>query len=204
MPRAAGSGTHYEFVLREAGTGNLLEDHTIRLPSVTTIIKAVLAAPALINWAYRQTVESVEILHDHKALDLEVDDLDALLEHAKLRPNAVRDSRGEEGSATHRYLERLVATGGRARPSDEREIALQRWYVSHGPRRASNVEGSEVIVWSLAHEFSGTVDLIWWDHEGQLTITDLKTRNSNAREGYVSDLAQVAAYKIAYEELTGM
>ena len=48
----------YEFVLR-GGNGRYDQDTTIVLPSVTTIVSAVLAKPQLVPWAYATTLDSL-------------------------------------------------------------------------------------------------------------------------------------------------
>ena len=55
---------------------------------------------------------------------------------------------------------------------------------------------------SLEHQFAGSTDLIWRNNDGDLVVTDLKSRKAGL-DAYESDHIQVGAYSIAYEEMTG-
>lgn len=218
MPRAAGSGTHYEWVLRNKYNGQYNHDCTIELPSVTSVIKSTLAAPALVGWAYRSTRDAISgavgVLASDPALRPEqivdmVEDADWLeewLKENRLRPEDVRDERGEFGTAAHVSLEKLAEAEAPLDLADKllsnprstpEQRAIATWWLEARP----SVVASEKVMYSLRHGFSGTVDLISEREFGGLTVTDLKTRRKGLGV-YTSDEAQVGGYQIMYEEMT--
>lgn len=79
-----------------------------RVPGVTTIIKATVPAPALIDWAARVTAryaaEHMDELWSIRHMGTEA--IYNLLEH---KPRSERDSAGARGSQLHVWAEQLVA-----------------------------------------------------------------------------------------------
>lgn len=59
--------------------------------------------------------------------------------------------------------------------------------------------GSEIMVGSRKHVYAGRIDILARDRKGRLVLADFKTNKWVAP----SMFAQVAAYKLAYEEMTG-
>ncbi len=230
MPRKAGSGANYSWVLLDKSTGKYDPSSTIDLPSVTTIIGAVLNKPFLVQWAYAHTrdvisgavsemnqsslykpTEMIEMLGD-------AEELEEFLKANKLRPNDIKDIRGDEGTEAHKALETLAgialdegsddalqaAESLLAHPqSTGYERATADWWLQRKPE----VIASEMVLHSLRHRFSGTVDLIWNYHLGDrleplLTVTDLKSRRKDLGM-YDSDDVQTGAYGVCYTEMTG-
>jgi hypothetical protein len=220
MPRAAGNKNYYEFVLRSA-SGRYLRNTTIQLPSVTTILGATLAKPMLVGWAYRFTRDvasslaamAVEgIINWGDLLDTmsDPDEFEAFLKENKLRPDDTKNERAEEGTAGHDFLEDLAKTfleGGEVAAQKKagamlsssagapEKKAIAGWWLDRNPQ----VERAEGVLFSLLHGFAGTVDLIWWDEDGNLVLTDLKTRKEGS-SAYDSDHLQCNAYEIAWNE----
>ena len=226
MPRAAGSGAHYTFVLKNVSTGRYDKDVEIALPSVTTIIGRVLNKPSLPAWYYNQTRDNLAGLVAVSMWDSTVaaddlldtlsdaDMLEEWLAENRMRPVDIRNARAEEGTAAHTFLEQLCETYLAADKDPAAPIAVARkmqenpacdgyhhavadWWLSRQPE----VIASEQVVYSLKHGYAGTVDLVW-EEDGYLVVTDLKTR----KEGQTvrdSDDLQTAAYAEAYEEMTG-
>lgn len=227
MPRAAGSNSNYTFVLRNDNNGRYIQDVTISLPSVTTIINATVAKPALVGWAYRSTRDSVAGLIDQllqsdygstpegrqEVLDALTDGdwLDELLKENALRPDDIKEEAGDRGTVAHAHLEDLCSAyfaenGGpeaawslaESAPRHPWHVGVSRWWRAASPIPIK----SETVLYSLRHRFCGTVDLVWHDIDNNLVITDLKSRGPD-RGIYETDHVQVCAYKIAYEEMTG-
>lgn len=202
MPRAAGDSPTYSYTLRRKGDGEPWWDtrEEIHLPSVTTIIHRNLASPALVPWAYRQTIESVEILleHAHTLLDVTADDLDGLLTENRLRPVDIRDEAATRGTAAHAWLEELATAPAAAYSLNRGGYldAVSSWWKDRTPV----VMASECLLVSLRHGYAGTADLVWVDKRGKVVLTDLKTRDNTWTQAYESDLIQLAAYKEAWEE----
>lgn len=147
----------------------------LRFDSVTSVIKGVMGAgPHVVNWAYKRGVEG------------------------ETSPKEFRDMRAAEGTAAHEYLERRVA-GETLDPADGYQEAIENWL---GDGFEEFIVGSEQILYSLEHRFAGTCDLVLdLPDEPGLTIVDLKTRDEKKYKAYESDLIQVSAYALAYEEM---
>jgi hypothetical protein len=211
MARIAGDKPYYEWVLRGAD-GTLHEDNTIQLPSVTTVIKATLAAPALLKWTYDKTVEGVEMLLDSLPPGMTIDsllndDLDAALLASRLHPNDIRDDASGRGQDAHSFLETLggmthdegieTAIDVCRHTSDPFRHAVADWWATFRPY----VHASEELLRSLEHGYAGTVDLAWSPiRRGAPIISDLKTRKANSRM-YRDDEAQTGAYLLAWNEM---
>jgi hypothetical protein len=228
MPRVAGDKPYYTFVLRNENTGRYHHNVSIKLPSVTTVIGATLAKPALVRWAYGSTRDAisglVSVLVSNiqeadradaipELLDMltDADWLEETLKDNQLRPDDIKDIAGERGNVAHAWLEELCKVylddqhgpeiadqAALAVPSDSWHTGVSRWWRQAQP----TVLESETVLYSLRHGFAGSVDLVWIDAEGNLVITDLKSRGPE-RGVYESDHVQAGAYKIAYEEMSG-
>ena len=230
--RAAGSKSYYTFVLRNENTGRYDQNVKIELDSVTSIIKSTLAAPQLVPWAYRVTRDNIsgltsvfvdaakELGNDEweRQVDMlldtlsDADMLDEYLKENRLRPDDVRDDAATRGSTEHGFLERLGAAGleteGAAQQlaqdclnsdtTNDFSKGIAGWWLDRNPR----VVASEIVLVSLTHRFCGSVDLVWLDDDGNLVVTDLKTRGAG-KGAYSSDHIQVGAYALAYEEMVG-
>lgn len=224
MARAAGNSNHYTFCLQDH-KGKYHPKVKIELPSSTHIIKSTLAAPQLVQWAYRQTLDSVTGLLDAEAHEphfdeedtlmdtlVDADILDEWLKQNKMRPNDVRDEAGDRGHREHELLEKLGKIGLEdpeaaslyahkaliKKPDSPWARGILDWWIERGPI----VYASELLLVSPKHGFAGTVDLIWMDDDGKLVVTDLKTRKIGA-EVYTSDMFQVDSYMLGYEEQEG-
>jgi hypothetical protein len=225
MARAAGNDSHYTFVLKNVVTGKYDNSCVIRLPSVTTIIGEVLAKPMLVGWAYRFTRDAiagtVNILHNEMGVDPDLildtlsdgDNLEEYLKENQLRPDDFKSEAADRGTVAHDLLERIAGAYLEADEVAAERIAqrvladpkspgwnraVAGWWLDRSP----SVVESETKLLSLQHGFIGTVDLIWEDWDGNLTVTDLKSRKEGAVP-YESDHIQCGAYVEAYEETTG-
>ena len=220
--RVAGSNPEYTWCLWDDNTNKPAVPRVeIRLPSVTTIIKTVLAKPALVAWAYRQTrdvmtgvfglIESGE-LSIEDAVDTFTDpDMAAeWFKDNRLRPDDYADDASSRGQAAHDYLERvarLQLKGGRDaalafvvdrvdKTKDPYERGINDWWVDHDP----HVVSTEERMYSLEHGFACQTDLVWETPAGLRVVTDLKTRASVDWDVYLSDEAQVGGQQIAHDE----
>lgn len=224
MARAAGSGTHYTFVLRDENNGKYRKDVTIALPSSTTIVKQTLANPQLIGWAYRVTRDTISGMvhtlveamdHPDQVDDLievlaDGDMLEEYLKENKLRPDDVRDEAAERGTREHALMERLGEIALRdpedavthakkqAVTATDSARAIYEWWIETQPW----VRSSEQVLPCLRYGYCGTTDLVWEDERG-VCVTDLKTRRAGLY-AYASDWYQVDSYDLAYEERTGI
>ena len=211
--REAGSGTHYNFVLRNENNGRYVQDVVLSFPSTSTIVKQTLAAPQLVGWAYRTTrdtiiglaglLESGELdVMDFIETFADEADAETWLKENKLRPDDMRDERAEEGTREHGTLEALakldyddaMSKAEKLVQSDNgRERAIADWWIVNGPE----VVAAEKVLPCPRFGFCGKVDLIWYTEDRTKRVTDLKTRRVGLGV-YDSDMYQVDGYYTAY------
>jgi hypothetical protein len=216
MGRLAGDSSYYTFVLQDY-KGRYHKDSTIRLPSVSTVVKAVLAAPGLVPWAYAATRDAISGLSAVLYEDMDIagaevmdtfmdpDMLEEYLKENGLRPDDISKDAMARGTREHKHLEDLAKlqlkdfadaenkAWSMTEKADGWERAIADWWLNS----AIEVEASEMTLFDPAHGFAGTADLVWYD-DGMLTMTDLKTRKEGAR-AYASDMIQVDGYMTAWE-----
>lgn len=229
MGRAAGNGGHYTYVLRDLSTGKYDLSNTIDLPSVTTIIGKVLSKPAIIGWTYRETRDAISGLvqvllsADREAHpDIEADILELLsepemleeyLKENRLRPEDQKHEAADRGKKAHTALEDLakLAINEDAAASDrmagrilekQRSTPFDRATASWWLDRSPEVVATEARLKSLKHMFAGSADLVWRDGDGNMVMSDLKSRKEG-QPAWESDHIQVGAYSLAWEEQTG-
>jgi hypothetical protein len=208
MARAAGDSTHYEFVLRNKATGRFDDAYTIRLPSSTHVIGAVLAKQSLPGHVYRQTRDiiaglvAVTLEHglpmdeDLSLLDILTDGdvLEEWLKENHLTDRAILKMHAERGTeqirpgASDRLVQQFLDG------DDGWAYATADWWRTYKPRPVD----SERLLPNVREGYAGTVDLVWRTQTDLLEITDLKSRLAD-REVYESDEYQVDSYDLAYE-----
>jgi hypothetical protein len=218
MPRAAGNFGAYEYVLRDRATGKYIREETLHFPSVTTVIKASIDKPQLLNWVERTTLEGVAALSSQRtALGLgrdgslydaltDADWTGQLLKENRMRWTDVRDEAGDRGHEEHRWLEKLakLQLAGQEELADEqaREMmdstngytrATAKWWLETTPY----VIASEKFVCDLKYGYAGTFDLMIAG-EPFPVIVDLKSRADHLG-AYESDGIQVSAYMTAMQ-----
>lgn len=222
MPRAAGDTPHYEYHLFNKATGEYEPKEKIVLPSVTTIIGAVLAKPGIPGWYAKKMAEGVAALVEHSDFsdsDLDLNDIltdpEILIEWMKenaVHPDDIRDELADQGKEKHEILELLCglpteeqmdAAAALADGDDPFAQAIGKWWVKRRP----HVIASEVRLRSLRWGFAGTADLVYQAPVlgsrtmlGPVCMTDLKNR-SEGKGMYESDDAQTGLYKVAWDEM---
>jgi hypothetical protein len=190
--RAAGNDTHYTFRLDNR------PEVTIRLPSVTTILKTVFSGsfvPASL-WGFKLGFKAA-------LPDTPEDELETLFGEAKAgehSPDSVRDAARDRGTRVHEYFEEAVRTAASPSefmvdPTDGYEASVAKWVLAE--MSGWEVVASEVTLVSIEHQFAGTVDLIRCN-ELAYEVLDLKTHSGSAR---YEDRLQVAAYELAAKEM---
>jgi hypothetical protein len=218
MARAAGNGGQYIYRLFNLETGRYDHEHELRFSSVTTVIKAVLASPALSIWLKNQTMDNIagmaavlqgaEIAPE-AILDM-ISDGDWLREYMKenrLRTEDIRDEASDRGKEEHYHLEQLgkIALYFDSHAADEQA----RKYLDsrNGWRRATgglwlalepDIVAVEEPLVHLGHRYAGTADVL--SREG---TADLKSRGAK-KVVYESDHIQSGAYQMAAKEYEGL
>jgi hypothetical protein len=206
-------------------------DYGFSFPSVTHIIGEILAKPpsAMAWWGYRIGLSAIHeaLLDDPGAIiDAETPELlEAALKERGVSPNMKRDAAGERGTAAHDILEALALGEDRQEiwqaATAESEMyetqyghaVISWWDEQIQPAHeagAIDIIESERPVWSERHRYAGTLDLAlgWNIPEAGWEVIDAKTHKpasgfTKAGRGpaYIADLAQIRAYRMAWEEL---
>jgi hypothetical protein len=199
--RPAGVGTHYPIHLTASicdAEGNPVETVTRvdHLPSVTSILEAVLAKPGLYAWYYNMALEAVGLAHRAFGEKLPHDpaSMKQIIKTMGNSPWQVRNTAGDKGRDIHSDLEALCE-GKRPKRTPE-NAGLLEWWKARGLTPA-HVVACEQKMFSLKHSFAGTLDLIY-KHPvtSSLVLADLKTGTSV----HWSQFVQGSAYKIAWNE----
>ena len=207
----------YDFYLR-GDNGRYDYETRISLPSVTTVVSAVLAKPQLVAWAYERTLDAVTglVSHIHDADAATADEIFDTLSDYDLLDEWIRANEAhytdaskaaaERGQAAHALLAHLVliyqqedeAAAHRYAGKDHHgpyKQAVAQWWLDRQPHPLE----SEKVVFSLRHGYAGRFDLLADFGLSVPKIIDLKTRRAGLGV-YKSDEVQLGGYKIAAEE----
>lgn len=188
---------------------------------MTTITKVIPKGDAMTWWGFKLGIKAVAdyVVETDDFPGGTVDEITDVLyerfkQEKKLTPKAVMEQGGAKGSNIHEYAEALFdpkrgpsflpAKAGLPPEEAGRLQSLVDWY--HGkhikapnmtPPSKMTVIAQEVPVFSLIHDFAGTLDLILQDPAtGAYYLVDFKT----SKGIYVDHLLQVAAYEFAAKE----
>lgn len=168
------------------------------LPSVTSILSAVINKPALVPWARNTALQSVrEVLLDNRpVMALDEESIDALIAEAKARPDQVRDEAADYGTTAHELIDAILGDEEPVIPPAYSET-IEAFYAWEAEASLA-IEKSERMVYSLEHGYAGTLDAIGWNADRGHAVLDWKTSNGL----YPEAALQVAAYAICWEEMT--
>ena len=180
-------------------------------PSVTTVL-GIVGGKGLINWAVKETADYLE-LELSRAKPYEVKYLlPDVLQTARNRHHHLRNAGGARGTDLHKIAETVFK--GKKVPENRLEDPvvdrmvekLEAWRtewqfetLTFTDDLGIEKETVEIPVYSTEHGFAGTTDLIGRNKDGTLMLLDLKTGKSL----YKTVELQLAAYAIAYGEMTG-
>lgn len=167
---------------------------------VTTVL-GVLDKPFLLQWAVNQAVDTVrERLSTSTPLDeLEVENL---LKNASLAWRQKRDTAGDIGALTHKWIEEYIKTKIQNKnytpllPQNETIKKVVQQFIAWEYANVKKFVATEQKVYSLRYNYAGTCDFIYVDTNNNLCLGDLKTSK------YIYDTfpMQLAAYQYALEE----
>lgn len=197
MPRAAGDSTHYTLaVLNPDGQPT---ENLYYLPSVTSILDAVLAKPALMRWYHSEAIKGVSSLLNTYGAAMPSDEksIKQLLKDNALNPWQKRDAAGAVGRDTHDVLE-MLAKGTKLSTADIDVLspsakAVVLWWKE---RAIKKVLATETVLVNFSEGYAGTLDIVFEDPvTGKIIMADLKTSSGV----YYSHFLQNAAYKMAWE-----
>lgn len=162
-----------------------------KIPSVTTVCGVIDKSGPLIGWAINNTLETCKQAitpnQEHSEVYLE-----AVWEAAKRASRGVKGEAARKGTQIHRDIEEGLS-GSRSEESLSREAAEALVFL-----RGADLcpEFFERRIYSRRHRYSGTLDLIAKDANGNLVLVDWKTGKSV----YPEFRLQTAAYVKAWEE----
>jgi hypothetical protein len=177
-----------------------LDGQMINVPSVTTVLNEI-SKPFLREWA-------LKLMAEHLTQALPTDrvitpaELAATVAAGKVRHKEVMEQSGLWGTRVHESIQARLISGRYPKGvKDDPPLllclrAFEDWWSS---QRLTPVVVEEPI-WSLKHEYGGTLDALAKDVEGRLFILDWKSSKSL----HESNAVQISTYARAWEEMTGV
>jgi len=184
-----------------------IDDKTVKLPSVTTII-GVLDKPALVYWAagcacdyILENTGTMPLDHGSPTEVVLWDELQDTIEHARKEFRNVSKKALDIGSAVHAAVEEWLKSGIEPESPSEGElsgfIAFLEWYDAH---HVKTIKTEHTL---YADKYAGTTDLIC-ELDGKRYLVDFKTtKKPKAKMGYAEWGYQTAAYRACYPDLEG-
>ena len=169
------------------------------LPSSTTVL-SLLAKPALMHWAVKQTVVYLGAkLDEIRAGELELTEENAsqILKEAKKYHEQLRDEAMDIGSQVHYLIEQYLLGNPYDDLINEKTQLPFEAFLQWQKARKFKLVKAEHPVWSKKR-YAGTLDCVAYLNN-KLYVIDFKTSNAI----YPEYLLQVASYWKAYEEMSG-
>lgn len=164
------------------------------MTGVTTIL-GVIAKPALINWAANMAADYVK---DNLT---DIEELEKVCKEARKAHVRTRDKAADKGTNVHEEVEKIVndaiENGGKLIHTTHESKQVQK-FLDWAHENDVTFLASEFRVYSEKHWYAGTADLLF-EMEGRKYIGDVKT----GKAVYPSYFFQMAAYRLAHEEMTG-
>lgn len=175
-----------------------------RYPGVTGFL-SVINKPALVPWAKREALSSVENalvkrLEGCEAAIVELNKgwIREILQEARKRPDALKDEAAGLGTQAHAFIDKIIHG---VEPADVPvEIAapvqaFKDWWKGSGIQLVMG----DTPVASREHGYGGSLDALGW-RDGKYVILDWKTSSGI----YTEYALQVAAYAQAFRETYGI
>jgi len=194
----------------EEGHFYRFEDTGRIVPSVTTILKEVLAKPHLLNWAVKKGIEWLEV-DDRWTRIKDPAYRDEYITGAQIAHTEFRDSAGSIGTQAHQmcedYIKEWLKTGNKPENmnwfapngTDNKAIAAARGFEKLTMEHQIIPLASEILVGHQKYS-AGTLDfLCMWDNK--LTLVDFKTSNSVTGKDF---LMQIGAYTYFFNYMTDL
>lgn len=171
-----------------------------RVPSVTTLLDAIIPKPGIVPWAEARGIEgAVEAVRRGEIDPATVLDPVEAVRALRLGADAAKDEAATRGVDVHALLEAYALDGVAPNPADFPAShagyiqALARWLVKARPEPTQ----VEQLVYSAAHGYAGRLDLRA-SIDGVDTLVDLKTQRSAGI--YEGAHVQAAMYALAATE----
>lgn len=180
-----------------------IEGSDTDLPSCTQILGILDKSGPLMGWATKTMAEYLMSLADTKGhILITKDEAADVFKKAKSWYKELQQKALDFGSGLHNLIE-VYLKGQPIEGLVEELPALKKPFADFKAWEKENklkVIENEHIVWSTAHRYAGTLDLVASLNGGKkLFIIDLKS----SKAIYPEYLMQIAAYRVAYEERSG-
>jgi hypothetical protein len=169
-------------------------------PGVTTVLGIKDKGNALIQWAVNCAVEHIEnIQHVNKCT----------YEEAKTAWKTTRDNTADIGTTMHDLVEQFVKMKIARKNTDGlflksiakyQDYNLKQMFYQFYNWQKKHVKRFLRSEQTIVHEeycYAGTADIVYEDHEGNIWLIDLKTKNAL----YGGEAEQVAAYMLAMNNM---
>lgn len=182
-------------------------------PSVTTVMGAVLAKPALVPWAkkmaterIRSVLKAIKFDGEYNPINLDTGSLDEtwvdhVIDEAKKLPDEIKEKAADVGTRAHALISEML--------KGQRDFSLEgidgdvynavaaflEWY----PKSGIKIYLSEICVASHKIKTGGSVDALAKTKDGKPMIIDFKTSSAT----YADFAYQLGGYALCYEEMTG-
>jgi CRISPR/Cas system-associated exonuclease Cas4 (RecB family) len=193
----------------ETGDGRFYQISTggrvVMVPSVTSVLSAVLAKPWLINWAAREACAHIELSLPIGSV-VRQPELASILKGAAQRHRAILRQTGEFGSALHAAVEHFLRDGKEPDlgGADRRLIRCFNTFRCWWPEQDLQVIDVEKVVYNLgpssAGGYAGTLDCLAVTKHGDYALLDLKSSSRFSEEMAL----QAVAYKMALADMAGV
>jgi hypothetical protein len=164
-----------------------------KLANVTSIL-GMLNKPGINKWLVNSALgHMADIVANYLYSSGELPDREVLIAEAKSAPAGTRDQALHRGTVLHEQVEQLLTEGSMPEDSAAWPALLNftDWYQS----MLLEVVAVEQPVFSIEHEYGGTIDSLFQNDKGRYVICDVKSGSIYPEAGM-----QLAAYAIALDE----
>jgi len=169
--------------------------------SVTGICGKGLPKPNLTNWlVYTPLNEAKRLINDKLNINEPLDraELERIFKTAKEKTNKIKEDAGLIGGIVHGLIEDYLKGKEIPKQSDKAVVNCWNTFLDWWNKQEYKTVEIEKKIFSLKHNYAGTLDLIVKDKKGNLVLIDIKTSNHISFDYYL----QLNAYRFAYEEET--
>ncbi len=175
-----------------------------RLESVTGYL-GVIAKPALVNWAAREAVVSVEgeLLkqlngQDSAQITLDKSWIQSVIASARKKPDQIKDAAADLGTRVHSTVDQIVKGQKHDAIPDEIKAPVEA-FLAWWKHSGIEIVLGDTKVASLVYQYAGSLDALGF-RNGKYVLIDLKTSSGCWPEFAL----QVAAYSQALSETYGI
>ncbi len=171
------------------------------VPSVTGICSNGVPKKSLTDWLVSKPMEEAQ-LQINKLLDmgnkLDRVTLERVFLEASKKTEKIKEDAGLVGSVVHGLIEDYLKGKEIPEQTDKKVVRCWNIFLKEWEKSGYTPVDVEKKIFSKAHRYAGTLDLVVEDNQGKLVLIDIKTSNQVSFDYHL----QLNAYKFAYEEET--